>query len=93
MRTYIWPMETDINWKCAILINTHQVSCFISFFTAGSLTQPCPNYGHEQISWLCAKFITHLFAFSELPPSSSGSTVKLLYFIAYTLDRTKLHPQ
>ncbi|KAL4079276.1 hypothetical protein J3A83DRAFT_4086288 [Scleroderma citrinum] len=54
--------------------------------------QPDPFYGHEPISRLCARFITHLFACPELPPSSSGSTVKLPYFIAYALHRTKLHP-
>ena len=47
--------------------------------------QPDPFYGHKPISCLCAKFITHLFACPELPPSSS-------YFIAYILHRTKLHP-
>ncbi|KAG1716490.1 hypothetical protein ID866_694 [Astraeus odoratus] len=54
--------------------------------------QADPFYGHEQISRLCARFVTHLFACPELPPSSSGSTVKLPYFIAYALHRTKLHP-
>ena len=43
-------------------------------------------------SRLCAKFITHLFACTEIPPSSSGSTVKLLYSIAYALHHAKLHP-
>ncbi|KIM63970.1 hypothetical protein SCLCIDRAFT_1213783 [Scleroderma citrinum Foug A] len=59
---------------------------------ASASRQPDPFYGHEQISRLCAKFVTHLFACPELPPSSSGSTVKLPYFIAYALHRTKLHP-
>ncbi|KAI6009840.1 hypothetical protein EDC04DRAFT_3146157 [Pisolithus marmoratus] len=48
-------------------------------------------YGHEQTSLLCTRFITHLFACPELPPSSSGSKVKLQKFIAYALHRTKLH--
>ena len=50
-----------------------------------------PFYGHEQTSKLCARFITHLFACPEYPPSSSNSTVKLPHFIAYALHRTKLH--
>ncbi|KAH7904210.1 hypothetical protein BJ138DRAFT_1138589 [Hygrophoropsis aurantiaca] len=50
-----------------------------------------PFYGHEQSSKLCARFITHLFACPEYPPSSSGSNIKLPYFIAYALHRTKLH--
>ena len=53
--------------------------------------QPDPYYGHEQISQLCTKF-THLFVYTKLPLSSSGSTVKLPYFITYALHRTKLHP-
>ncbi|KAH7883209.1 hypothetical protein F5I97DRAFT_1939054 [Phlebopus sp. FC_14] len=57
-----------------------------------SARQPDPFYGHEHISRLCARFITHLFACPEYPPSSSGSTTKLPYFIAYALHRTKLHP-
>ncbi|KAF8434992.1 hypothetical protein L210DRAFT_3409429 [Boletus edulis BED1] len=59
-------------------------------------TQPTSNrqdpfHGHEQNSKLCARFITHLFACPEYPPSSSNSTVKLSHFIAYALHRTKLH--
>ncbi|OJA19960.1 hypothetical protein AZE42_03712, partial [Rhizopogon vesiculosus] len=50
-----------------------------------------PFYGHEQASRLCARFITHLFACPEYPPSSSNSQVKLPHFIAYALHRTKLH--
>ncbi|KAI6004707.1 hypothetical protein EDD15DRAFT_2444076 [Pisolithus albus] len=45
-------------------------------------------YGHEHASLLC----TRLFACPELPPSSSGSKVKLQKFIAYALHHTKLHP-
>ena len=52
--------------------------------------QPDPYYGHEQISRFCAKFIAHLFTHPEIPPSSSGLTVKLLYFIAYALHHTEL---
>ncbi|KAH0835729.1 hypothetical protein J3R83DRAFT_9552 [Lanmaoa asiatica] len=43
-----------------------------------------PFYGHKQISKLCAKFITHLFACSEYPPLS-------LLFHSYALHRTQLH--
>ncbi|KAG1739136.1 uncharacterized protein EDB91DRAFT_1237581 [Suillus paluster] len=50
-----------------------------------------PFYGHEQASRMCARFITHLFACPEYPPSSSNSQVKLPHFIAYALHRTKLH--
>ncbi|EGO00719.1 hypothetical protein SERLA73DRAFT_178625 [Serpula lacrymans var. lacrymans S7.3] len=53
--------------------------------------QQDPFYGHEQASRLCARFITHLFACPEYPPSTSGSSTKLPYFIAYALHRTKLH--
>ncbi|KAG2111408.1 hypothetical protein BD769DRAFT_1746298 [Suillus cothurnatus] len=49
-----------------------------------------PFYGHEQVAWLCARFITHLFACPEYPPSSSNSQVKLPHFISYTLHHTKL---
>ncbi|KAH7904011.1 hypothetical protein BJ138DRAFT_1019739, partial [Hygrophoropsis aurantiaca] len=64
--------------------------------TKPSSTQPSskasdPFYGHEQSSKLCAWFITHLFACPEYPPSSSGSNIKLPYFIVYALHTTKLH--
>ncbi|KAG0696155.1 hypothetical protein DFH29DRAFT_813350, partial [Suillus ampliporus] len=36
-----------------------------------------PFYGHEQALWMCARFITHLFACPECTPSSSNSQVKL----------------
>ncbi|KIO13908.1 hypothetical protein M404DRAFT_449953 [Pisolithus tinctorius Marx 270] len=49
-------------------------------------------YGHAETSLLCTRFITHLFACPELPPSSSNSKVKLQKFIAYALHRTKLQP-
>ncbi|KAL4067269.1 hypothetical protein V8B97DRAFT_2025114 [Scleroderma yunnanense] len=53
-----------------------------------------PNlfYNHKHISHLGVKFIIHSFTCPELPPSSSGSTVKVPYFIAYTLHQTKIHP-
>jgi len=54
-------------------------------------TRPDPYYGHESIARLCGRFITHLFACPEYPPTSSGSNTKLPYFIAYALHRTKLH--
>ncbi|KAI9459964.1 hypothetical protein HD554DRAFT_2041724 [Boletus coccyginus] len=60
--------------------------------TQPTLSRQDPFYGHEQTSKLCARFITHLFACPEYPPSSSNSTVKLPHFIAYALHRTKLHP-
>ena len=60
---------------------------------AASVSQQQPDlfYGHEHTSRLCTEFITHLFACPKLLPSSSGSTVKLLYFI-YALHRTKWLP-
>ncbi|KAG2064096.1 hypothetical protein BDR04DRAFT_1036176, partial [Suillus decipiens] len=45
----------------------------------------------EHVSRLCMQFITHLFACSEYPPSSSNSQAKLPHFIAYALHCTKLH--
>lgn len=50
-----------------------------------------PFYGHEVTARLCARFITHLYACPEYPPSSTVSQAKLPYFIAYALHRTKLH--
>ncbi|KAK0460949.1 uncharacterized protein EV420DRAFT_1529340 [Desarmillaria tabescens] len=55
-------------------------------------TKPDPFYGQEEISRLCARFITHLFACPENPPAASQSQAKLPYFIAYAFHRTKLHP-
>jgi hypothetical protein len=40
---------------------------------------------------LCARFITHLFACPEYPPTSTHSQAKLPHFIAYAFHRTKLH--
>ncbi|KAL0072483.1 hypothetical protein AAF712_000246 [Marasmius tenuissimus] len=48
-------------------------------------------YGHENIARLCARFITHLFACPEYPPSSTSLQARLPQFIAYALHRTKLH--
>jgi Cyclin, N-terminal domain len=53
--------------------------------------KPDPFYGHEYIARLCSRFVTHLFACPEYPPSSTNPQVKLPYFIAYALHRTKLH--
>jgi len=53
--------------------------------------RPDPYYGHEGPARLCGRFITHLFACPEYPPTSSGSSTKLPHFIAYALHRTKLH--
>ncbi|KIM65587.1 hypothetical protein SCLCIDRAFT_112325, partial [Scleroderma citrinum Foug A] len=46
-----------------------------------------PFYSHEHILHLCTKF-THLSAFPKLLPSSSGSIVKVLSFITYSLHWT-----
>jgi hypothetical protein len=54
-------------------------------------SRPDPYYGHENTAKLCGRFITHLFACPEYPPTSSGSNTKLPHFIAYALHRTKLH--
>ncbi|KAF5355148.1 hypothetical protein D9756_005453 [Leucocoprinus leucothites] len=53
-----------------------------------------PYYGHEKIARICARFITHLFACPENPPTTGVTPVhgKLPFFIAYALHRTKLHP-
>ena len=56
---------------------------------AGS--KPDPYYSHKNMAHLCARSITHLFACPKYPPTSSGSNMKLLYFIAYALHRMKLH--
>ena len=45
----------------------------------------------EHTSKLCGRFITHLFACPEYPPSSLNSQVKLSHFIAYALHCMKLH--
>ncbi|KAJ3737489.1 hypothetical protein DFJ43DRAFT_1044868 [Lentinula guzmanii] len=50
-----------------------------------------PFYGYEYIARLCARFITHLFACPEYPPTSTQSQAKLPHFIAYAFHRTKLH--
>jgi hypothetical protein len=50
-----------------------------------------PYHGHEYISRLCGRFITHLFACPEYPPTATHPQARLPYFIAYALHRTKLH--
>ncbi|KAF5393360.1 hypothetical protein D9757_000520 [Collybiopsis confluens] len=50
-----------------------------------------PFYGCEYMARLCARFITHLFACPEYPPTSTHSQAKLPHFIAYAFHRTKLH--
>jgi hypothetical protein len=47
-------------------------------------------YGQEDISCLCARFITHLFGCPERPPNQTGWQVELPYYIAYAIYRTKL---
>ncbi|KAI0753090.1 hypothetical protein C8Q80DRAFT_1249383 [Daedaleopsis nitida] len=52
-------------------------------------------YGHEESAKLCARFVTHLFACPDLPPSSTtvppAPSPPLANFIAYALHRTRLH--
>ncbi|KAF9047404.1 hypothetical protein BJ165DRAFT_1403129 [Panaeolus papilionaceus] len=62
-------------------------------------TQPAPQvaktdpyHGQEVLAKLATRFITHLFACPDYPPSTTHSHAKLPYFIAYALHRTKLHP-
>ncbi|KAF8161279.1 hypothetical protein B0H34DRAFT_373641 [Crassisporium funariophilum] len=50
-----------------------------------------PYHGQEFLAKLATRFITHLFACPDYPPSSSHAHAKLPYFIAYALHRTKLH--
>ncbi|KAF9243147.1 hypothetical protein BU15DRAFT_86565 [Melanogaster broomeanus] len=84
-----------IPW-CRPVAIRDDAQCVASAAPKPSSTQPNSRqdtfYGHEQTSRLCGRFITHLFACPEYPPSSSGSTIKLPQFIAYALHRTKLHP-
>jgi hypothetical protein len=56
-------------------------------------TQLAPDayYRHKNTARLCGQFITHLFACPEYPPTSSGSNMKLPYFITYAWHHTKLH--
>lgn len=51
-----------------------------------------PFYGHEPVSRLCGRYITHLFECPKYPPSSTTLRVTLPLFIAYALHRTKLDP-
>jgi hypothetical protein len=50
-----------------------------------------PYHGQEQLAKIASRFITHLFACPDYPPSSTHAHAKLPYFIAYALHRTKLH--
>ncbi|KIY50267.1 hypothetical protein FISHEDRAFT_64911 [Fistulina hepatica ATCC 64428] len=69
-------------------------------------TRGDPFYGLESVSRICSRFVRHLFACPEIPsvtgdPSNpavaaqlataSRPSVRLPYFIAYALHRTKLH--
>ena len=81
----------EYSHSCIILTPSNMHQNPQSTAVSVSWQQPDPFYGHKHTLCLCAEFITHLFACPELPPSSSGSTVKLLYFI-YTLHRTKRLP-
>jgi hypothetical protein len=51
-----------------------------------------PYHGQEHLAKIAARFITHLFACPDYPPSSTHAHAKLPFFIAYALHRTKLHP-
>ncbi|KAH6913938.1 alternative cyclin Pcl12 [Coprinopsis sp. MPI-PUGE-AT-0042] len=55
-------------------------------------SRPDPFYGHEPMARMCARFITHLFACPEYPPTTTHAQAKLPHFVAYALHRTKLHP-
>jgi hypothetical protein len=50
-----------------------------------------PYHGQEYLAKIAARFITHLFACPDYPPSSTHAHAKLPYIIAYALHRTKLH--
>ncbi|KAJ8586399.1 hypothetical protein M405DRAFT_359548, partial [Rhizopogon salebrosus TDB-379] len=50
-------------------------SCWLSNPPPLDTRHSDPFYGHEKLSCLCARFITHLFACPEYPPSSSNSQV------------------
>lgn len=54
-------------------------------------TKVDPYHGQEEIACLSARFVTHLFACPENPPTSSPSNAKLPFFIAYAFHRTKLN--
>ena len=49
-----------------------------------------PYHGQEILAKIAARFITHLFACPDYPPSSTHAHAKLPFFIAYALHRTKL---
>ncbi|KAF9485996.1 hypothetical protein BDN70DRAFT_870484 [Pholiota conissans] len=55
-------------------------------------SNPDPYHGQEFLARLAGRFITHLFACPDYPPSSSHAHARLPFFIAYALHRTKLHP-
>ncbi|KAI0753096.1 hypothetical protein C8Q80DRAFT_1096589 [Daedaleopsis nitida] len=64
--------------------------------TTSSSSHPVDQfYGHEESAKLCARFVTHLFACPDLPPSSTtvppAPSPPLANFIAYALHRTRLH--
>jgi hypothetical protein len=48
-------------------------------------------YEHEFITRLCERFITHLFACPECPPTATHSQAKLPDAITYPLHHTRLH--
>jgi hypothetical protein len=51
-----------------------------------------PYHGQELLAKIAARFITHLFACPDYPPSTNHTHARLPFFIAYALHRTKLHP-
>ena len=81
----------EYSHSCIILTPSNMHQNLQLMAVSVSWQQPDLFYGHEHTLCLCAKFIIHLFACPELPPSSSGLTVKLLYFI-YALHCTKRLP-
>ncbi|KAI0055129.1 cyclin-like protein, partial [Artomyces pyxidatus] len=61
-----------------------------------SQPSPDPYHGQETVAKLCARFVSHLFAYSELlrqPVAPTATPIpRLDHFIAYVLHRTRLHP-
>ncbi|KAI0059652.1 hypothetical protein BV25DRAFT_1918431 [Artomyces pyxidatus] len=56
-----------------------------------------PYHGQETVAKLCARFVSHLFAYSNVhsqpvaPATPSTRIPRLDHFIAYALHRTRLH--
>ncbi|KAJ3550476.1 hypothetical protein NMY22_g447 [Coprinellus aureogranulatus] len=57
-----------------------------------SASKPAPPYfGLERIALICSRFTVHLFKSSQYPSATTTPQVRLPYFIAYVIYRTKLH--